>query len=113
MVKANELRLGNWLERSDSDQPYYFQVSAVASTEISGNPIQLTEKWLVEFGLKTNPNNKYEFTDNEYFTIELDGSLYFEGSYTAVDINYVHQLQNLYFALTGQELTRKESHDGK
>ena len=46
------------------------------------------------------------FTDVEYFSLN-EGSLYFEGSYTTVEIKYLHQLQNLYFAICGTELEIK------
>lgn len=71
------------------------------------NPIPLTEEWLIKFGFECfqegwygiNPYAlQFEFTWNIY-----DGIIRWKGS--AVKCNYVHQLQNLYFALTGTELT--------
>ena len=72
-------------------------------------PIQLTEEWLLKFG--------FEKADEIYF-IEFDVysmtiKEYEKGNYILnpethfnyVDIKYVHQLQNLYFALTNEELT--------
>ena len=76
-------------------------------------PIPLTEEWLVKFGFE-----------------EIDGFLTLDlGSFSGArfifwygdvlnlfcksdmmlskQIKYVHQLQNLYFALTGEELTIK------
>lgn len=43
------------------------------------------------------------FPDIEYFSLKND-SLYFDGKYTATDIKYLHQFQNLYSALAGTEL---------
>jgi len=56
--------------------------------------------------------NCIKFTDAAEFNSEITVSVIestawistIEGS-TAVNIKYVHQLQNLYFALTGEELT--------
>ena len=68
-------------------------------------PIQLTEEWLVKFGfIKRTPTGYYfdmgrmsiNLPDFEYKNIRID-----------VKLKYVHQLQNLYFALTGEELTIK------
>jgi len=68
--------------------------------------IPLTEEWVLKLGFKNktiyikgiclylvNEGMSGGFQDNEYGINEY------------VDIKYVHQLQNLYFALTGEELT--------
>ena len=36
------------------------------------------------------------------------GHIFYRSDYTGVNVKYVHQLQNLYFALTGEELILKE-----
>ena len=73
-------------------------------------PIPLTEEWLIKFG----------FVRVGMLTMRLDKfTCYCEEDYTdnfclgdieLFDVvpKYVHQLQNLYFALTGEELTIKE-----
>lgn len=89
-------------------------------------PIKLTEDWLVKFGfVKNNRHYTKDMYDDKfmavYFPIEQykDGSdyevqLYGEmHSQISVDvfnvrntaIKYVHQLQNLYFIITGTPLT--------
>ena len=86
-------------------------------------PIQLTEEWLVKFGFRnldkgdndyityTDPNHNYYLQidvrrkDGKY--IILDNSFDDLRAFSMVDIMYVHQLQNLYFILTGEELTFK------
>lgn len=81
-------------------------------------PIQLTEEWLLKFGFKKNED--YDFEErifNEYFFPE-DWQLWSIGSFNNKGyvieefdnppLQYVHQLQNLYFALTGEELTIKQ-----
>ena len=75
--------------------------------------IPLTEEWLLKFGLEKLDIDLYKI-DNEYFI------LFFNETYYIADedwknkkriigkgLIYVHQLQNLYFALTGEELTLK------
>lgn len=68
-------------------------------------PIPLTEEWLFKFGFKP----EYSHWWNGDFTIDKSAI----GGYFLCDIDihvaikYVHQLQNLYFALTGEELTLK------
>ena len=78
--------------------------------------IPLTEEWLLKFGFRAK-------SINHNFTIDSDvdfrissaqrvietnerSSFYLESKF-GTKINYVHQLQNLYFALTGEELTLK------
>lgn len=74
------------------------------------NGIPLTEEWLLKFGFK-----RYEGLQDDLY--ELDGfwqiqkdfnsNIYTMSDIELYNIKYVHQLQNLYFALTGQELTIK------
>lgn len=72
-------------------------------------PIPLTEEWLLKFGFK---KGDYETLVCEFkgfrITFDINGDIidcYLDS--TGLDILYVHQLQNLYFALTGKELTIK------
>ena len=60
-------------------------------------PIPLTEEWLV----------KLKMEHNESLT-KGNGTYWFTLITPHTPITYVHQLQNLYHALTGEELTIKE-----
>ena len=100
-------------------------------------PIPLTEEWLFKFGfhkgqLKKWHGNGYDYqpknswTERIVFTYSEDIKYYFEKwtydngftfenqdkfvfwSDELVKCEYVHQLQNLYFALTGEELEIKK-----
>jgi len=122
-MKENELRVGN-LVLIDSD--IWGAVSEIRSNhakvlykgEVNGevserisliefirlSPIPLTEEWLLKFEfIKTyeNPFIEYEWSLGE-FQISNEFESYL-GKYGDV-IKSVHQLQNLYFALTGEEL---------
>jgi hypothetical protein len=81
-------------------------------------PIPLTEEWLLKFGfhkkdaewylhpcfeLKIIVFNKGEFNGVMFYTRTIHTD--FTPIYCTKHINHVHQLQNLYFALTGEELT--------
>lgn len=88
-------------------------------------PIQLTEQWLKDFGFAISydtGNNKiyghkkeldyYSDYGTQYViieTLEREKKVikYFEFGYyeKQIDCEFVHQLQNLYFALTGEDLT--------
>jgi len=71
-------------------------------------PIPLTEEWLLKFGFDKDVDDFYldintvlfvSYNDDEFVHLK---SNHLE---TIASIKYVHQLQNLYFALTGSELT--------
>jgi len=123
-MNARELRIGNLViwngdpEESglicpiDGEDIDKMERSEAYSKEHS--PIQLTEEWLIKFGFEKDqfyfmkhPLNIGLFQneiDVNYCDSEDEG-----GEFQLFDVNlkYVHQLQNLYFALTGEELTMK------
>ena len=115
-MKANELRIGNWIQTNISKEPV--KVLGVKKGEIldSGvwdyttryEPIPLTEEWLLKFGFE-KIRGVYWFVRGAYF--EYEGfdtwTLYQDEQDYLTDLKHVHQLQNLYFALTGDELTIK------
>jgi len=115
-MKANELRIGNYLKYKNLDK--FFRVSIIDTTETvticNAKPIPLTEEWLLKFGFKTTISNKdsgykqfglRECKFDFMFTLECNGNPEFFLENVGLDILYVHQLQNLYFSLTGKELT--------
>ena len=88
-------------------------------------PIPLTEKWLLKFGFKELTRFTHDFEEIIYsksiiigsedhcetLTISMPFKIVFIGDYLSdedytlnIDINNVHTLQNLYFALTNEEL---------
>jgi hypothetical protein len=125
-MKATELRIGNMVELNGEFLPAGLGV--IESINAQENklelhwgynckfkPIPLTEEWLLKFGWIWNERTKsFENTDTrmhlEYR--KLNGSYtmfnYVLKAKIAERIWHVHQLQNLYFALTGTELTIKE-----
>jgi hypothetical protein len=90
--------------------------------------IPLTEKWLLKFGFRKNKDKRwmrgksryaifyFEYyatgEDNCMWRIEYHDTDYGRNEYKDCNqwgdrIKYVHQLQNLYWSLTGEELTIK------
>lgn len=70
--------------------------------------IPLSEEWLIKFGVETwIIGNRFEIRRNfdESFTVYgwSGGESMF-----ITHLKYVHQLQNLFFSLTGEELTIKQ-----
>jgi hypothetical protein len=126
-MKANELRIGNYVNYESEIK----QISGITSNndvfyvgdsapEDLGEfeSIPLTEEWLIKFGFESvglggNRFVLYNAIDGtSNFVIETDGIiLYPQIDYDIVcwsEFKYVHQLQNLYFALTGEELILNE-----
>lgn len=118
-MKANELRIGNWLN-DFANEPHQV-IHLTKDKTILETPIPLTEDWLLKFGLmkfKTETGLLYStfYSDIREFRIywpqnnrvmslhcRPDATEWFPD--LVRNIQYVHQLQNLYFALTGNELT--------
>ena len=74
-------------------------------------PIPLTKEWLLKFDLF----EKYQSIHNDNFSgnihIEynkyINNYTFYIGNFDVVMLEYVHQLQNLYFILSGRKLEIK------
>lgn len=108
-MKASELRIGNIVSYGDGE--LFVDINVFRDLEhYKLKPIPLTEEWLVKFGFEKEYSN-YWSHKKSYFEIDKDnyglwinsvnGNEYHHGN----GFKHVHQLQNLYFALTGEELT--------
>jgi hypothetical protein len=107
-MKANELRIGNYILLQGVTKPTQVWIidTTEQSTRTKASPIQLTEEWLLKFGFGWK---NFAFR-NGTFTVRFQKEFYVYLSIEGVrpiqiKLDYVHQLQNLYFALTGEELT--------
>ena len=126
-MKANELRIGNLvkdsigvIEISITGESYFekpiYDFGKIEFASIY-EPILLTEKWLLKFGFEKKENGlftkKLEYIYNSLkYCDDYKIWIYYNDDNDAAcnaiaDLNYVHELQNLYFALTKEELTMK------
>lgn len=120
MIKANELRIGNFIleggkfyeiRHSDFEVADLNYNSETQSFYITGDPIPLTPEILEQCGFEqsANANDDSLVFSNNFFVIDLYSSeMCLENAWAealCIEIKYLHQLQNLYFALTGKELT--------
>lgn len=120
-MNANELRIGNFIFDGNKEVEiigilrggFYLKNSDLKlNLNIRDRfiPIPLTEKWLFKFGF-VKRGIYYHFPKNDIFKLDQykNKNAYWLRYYTedidCTRINHVHQLQNLYFALTGEELT--------
>jgi len=121
-MKRTELRVGNLILLGLSEilevrsiHPLCIIVTD-ANREIhfdSVRPIPLTEDWLEKFGFKNTDAGWSNGTKaNLHKTVNGGYMLPSFGHHDFVtELKYVHQLQNLYFALTGKELEITVSHE--
>jgi len=115
-MKVNELRIGNYVYfHGDVEEINMVDGFGVIGREEQPlcsidefEPIPLTEEWLLKFGFeKADEIYFIEFGVYSMTIKEYEKGKYIlnpETHFNYVDIEYVHQLQNLYFALTGKEL---------
>lgn len=74
------------------------------SVRINYQPILITEEYLLKFGFENWDINSWAIS-KRISIYKQHGVYWFRyNSYSGVCLRYVHQLQNLYFALTGEEL---------
>jgi hypothetical protein len=129
-MKPTELRIGNLLQDENSiimkvvglcdfkvlrTPPVVLQallteeLKEIGVTPGDPRPIPLTEGWLLKFGFFNDNRNGWRLDDmySLSFSITNDGEFYpcwQDRVLSKVVTKYVHQVQNLYFALTGDEL---------
>ena len=137
-MKAKDLRIGNWIKYESFEDAGYYQVEEICkdsegfegyyikyrngsfATSLEEDeedknkmiqPIPLTEEWLLKFGFEPKGTEPIMFTNGRYNY--FPSSKYFgntrnNGGLIHSNVRHVHQLQNRYFALTGEELKIEE-----
>lgn len=115
MIQANELRIGNYLKNDG----VVVKIDARSIFDIWGGnlitrikkyeSLLITVAWLHKFGFEQR-DHLWSIDIDRYNKINYnsDQNIFFSGQLgfsIQHDIKYIHQLQNLYFALTGKELT--------
>lgn len=124
-MQANEVRIGNYVSLSGEkklkvNEIYRSGFYAADEKSVSFKntwseiePIPLTEEWLVNFKLRQSMELTNYWTEDEEMNVFIDS----EGIHYSIMLNndgdflkikkleYVHQLQNLYFSLTGKDLS--------
>ncbi|WFB67070.1 hypothetical protein [Chryseobacterium sp. WX] len=123
-MEANELVIGNWVYdcfknrevrvwgiESNHNQitVNYANGSGIYTEDLKYiEPIDLTEEWLINLGYETDcdiSENPMHFRKDGHL-IWKPASLFYDDLYR-IELKDVHQLQNLFFALKGKELTLK------
>jgi hypothetical protein len=124
-MKTNELRIGNYLNGKQG-HVIVTEIRTNNSVKIHDNtssfyvgicltPIEITKEWLLKLGFEySNFYNNYKIKAGKYYnSVRYDyedcewcynNDSSDAGCYYVTSIKYVHELQNLYFALNGEEL---------
>lgn len=126
-MDAKELRIGNYLSRLDNSIfkviHYDFKRILTLNESLHPKPIPITEEILSKIDGFNKIYFDDEIEDNEYcllledieYNIRLE---YYDGKLFLIDdcaerigsqIKYLHQLQNLFYCLKGEELTLKNN----
>ena len=113
-----ELRLNNlldvysnyWRVSQISNNELYFKENEEYNHILNAKPIELTEEILLKCGFEKKEFDYFilKYGNNEcYFSYKRNNLELCRNMQTTASskIKYLHQLQNLYFALTNQELT--------
>jgi len=110
-MDTRELRLGNFVSLHEGHVEFpltRIRFERVISGYYEVEPIELTAEWMEEFGFRKSRGGDYVLGnlrwDGKLLEVEVgyndECSLY-------LSCQYVHTLQNIYFALKGKELERK------
>lgn len=129
-MKANELRIGNYITDIWAHKDSYFQVRQIGEKHLwyglnstdsfkalndNIRPIPITEEWLVKFRFEYSGIRKFytlDLFDGFYFTAipNMKAIAISKKGQRDIHINceFVHQLQNIFWILTWEELKLKE-----
>ena len=120
-LRAKDLRIGNYVSFRDDSNSHREQIIktvdllAISYDTAWADGVVLTEELLLGCGFKKTPSVIAEYKIDSFpdihvskgFASVVAGCCDGEMPYDLEHIKYVHQLQNLYFALTNEELKIK------
>lgn len=106
---------GEYFIEDDDDERYYFGDYRIPNDDIKA--ILLTEEWLDGTELNKVKSEftrfiEYRYGENDnatlrYDTYDMTFALYYEHKRISAIMFYVHEAQNITFALTGEELKQR------
>lgn len=127
-IKPEELRIGNWVQKKDTEKvkiaaidsfvggiveyfvPLTDNVKSNNQLRIQSNnvyPAELNERWLLDFNFS---KKDFYWEHQDFYGLKLflqsdpvKANMYLN-DYYLLSINYVHELQNIFYYLTKKEL---------
>lgn len=119
-LKSTELRIGNLVQVYHGKKIHIITSLDIDDINRGKFPVEgipITEEWLLRSGFEVDKNVTYSSGHEKEYKVYRIGLFTFNGIQNAwwyngqvlfIQPKYVHQLQNLYFALTGTELVLQE-----
>ena len=120
-MKANELRIGNYVKclnesrqilgitkhnGTNETELHYAEFKGLFPMKLFHlKPILISFQWLNDLRFKKYPKHWGMHKGSVCFH---ENNIFYKGVDIGVKVKYVHELQNLYFALTGKELEIKQ-----
>jgi hypothetical protein len=115
MMKANDLRIGNVVEMLSNTRGWIrYEITGLNIYQLSAysenfkkdvRPIPITDELLLDCGFFLDAETYYRYPLQDWLAIDIDDyCIRIADSWEFGKINYLHELQNLYFTLTGEEL---------
>jgi hypothetical protein len=120
-MKANKLRIGNWVNQVGfavqdgypKDHKKLHQIKEGKEIDFSSfmEPIKLTDDWLLKFGAKKHDvltfyHDRFRLDWKEaygyWYVMDLETLTYM------TKVEFVHEYQNFFHVMNGQELTINE-----
>jgi hypothetical protein len=113
-MDARELRIGNYVQGDFKKCIEVTNKIMNAKIELDNQwlkPIPITKEWLLKFGFVQQYWGVFLTTyyrkGNILYSLSDGNVELYKPNICLTQLKYVHQLQNLFFALTGEELTFK------
>jgi hypothetical protein len=123
-MEAKNFRIGNWIRTHKEEQIVDVLCDSINTyshecmTYDNVGFIEITNDWLIDFGFMKDNNGNYWIDLQTHYLELMPSNGYWYPVYAQVPemsheddqcvslnrIQYVHELQNLFFALTGNEL---------
>jgi len=104
-MKSTQFRIGNLVSWKNSGKEFQITLQSLyEGANLDWKPLPITKEILLRGGFKECELGGLSIETDEYEHIEFNSVLFCWVNGTKKPIKYVHQLQNLYFALTQKEL---------
>lgn len=110
-MKSTELRIGNLvIDGLETVSVNSRMIYMLETNQAEFDNIPITEEWLLKFGFKKREDGDFDlfnFSEVDIVITNPNNSNVWKCNgvcFSVGCLEHVHQLQNLYFALTGEEL---------
>jgi|GEM_PF-6864499 len=131
-MEVTEVRIGNYVLGQDGSFPVHLVIGIDHSKiktqplnliswqsiesvsyldgQSTARPIVITDDWLIKLGFKSNSeSDRFWYPEKNFWVTSFKGRYSAHLQHDKInDIQFINQLQNLFFTVTSEELTIKE-----